>query len=103
MKRERIAAVVVVLALAVGACGTGDEPATTTAVQPTPVRTVLVCIMQMSTRQVRRTIPGGVRQLTKLLFRSLQGLSQTGSGSSWSHKWSGPSLSPNVPMEKRYF
>ena len=29
MKRERIAAVVVVLALAAGACGTGDKPATT--------------------------------------------------------------------------
>lgn len=59
MKRERIAAVVVVLALAVGACGTGDKPATVTAVQPAPVRTVPAASVQVAaqTRAVGALAP----------------------------------------------
>jgi RND family efflux transporter MFP subunit len=51
--------VVVVLALAVGACGTGDKPANTTAVQPAAVRTVPVASVQVAaqTRAVGALAP----------------------------------------------
>jgi len=59
MKWERIAAVVIVLALAVGACGTGDKPATTTAAQPAAVRTVPAASVQVAaqTRAVGALAP----------------------------------------------
>ncbi len=68
MKRERIAVVVVVLALAAGACGTGEKPATPTAVQPAPVRTVPAASVQVAaqTRAVGALAP---RDEIRLAFK----------------------------------
>lgn len=48
MKRGRIGAAVLALALAVGACGTGEQPVTTAAVQPAAVRTVPAASVQVA-------------------------------------------------------
>jgi len=68
MKRERIAVVVVVLALAAGACGTGKKPASPTAVQPAPVRTVPAASVQVAaqTRAVGALAP---RDEIRLAFK----------------------------------
>jgi membrane fusion protein, multidrug efflux system len=68
MKRERIAAILAVLALAVGACGTGDKPATTTAVQPAAVRTVPAASMQV-TAQTRAVGALAPRDEIRLSFK----------------------------------
>ena len=69
MKRERIAAVVVVLALAAGACGTGDKPATTTtAAQPAAVRTVPAASVQV-TAQTRAVGALAPRDEIRLSFK----------------------------------
>lgn len=68
MKRERIAAMVVVLALAVGACGSADKPATTTAVQPAAVRTVPAASVQV-TAQTRAVGALAPRDEIRLSFK----------------------------------